>query len=189
LAEIQGVRSRQMRYGWPRFWVCSERTSRDIEFAWFILCERYAQKWGAVMTVYGYARVSTDGQTLATQDAALRAAGCAKIFSEKASGAKSDRAELRKAVSRLGEGDVLMVTRFDRLARGTRDLRRERHTWQNTSSQSVCAVALRCHSSAHRQQASSSEMQSLFYGGCACNRAAVCSSDLAFETKIKLSGW
>jgi DNA invertase Pin-like site-specific DNA recombinase len=74
------------------------------------------------MTTYGYARVSTDGQTLAAQDAALRAAGAAKVFSEKASGAKTDRAELRKAVSRLGEGDVLLVTRLDRLARSTRDL-------------------------------------------------------------------
>lgn len=74
------------------------------------------------MTVYGYARVSTDGQTLAAQDAVLRGAGCAKVFSEKASGAKSDRAELRKAVSRLQEGDVLMVSRLDRLARSTRDL-------------------------------------------------------------------
>jgi DNA invertase Pin-like site-specific DNA recombinase len=71
------------------------------------------------MTTYGYARVSTDGQT---QDAALRAAGCAKVYSEKASGAKTDRAELRKVVSRLGEGDVLTVTRLDRLARSTRDL-------------------------------------------------------------------
>jgi DNA invertase Pin-like site-specific DNA recombinase len=74
------------------------------------------------MTVYGYARVSTDGQTLVAQDAALRAAGCAKVFSEKASGAKSDRAELRKAISRLAEGDTLIVTRLDRLARSTRDL-------------------------------------------------------------------
>jgi DNA invertase Pin-like site-specific DNA recombinase len=74
------------------------------------------------MTVFGYARVSTDGQTLAAQDAALRAAGCAKVFSEKASGAKTDRAELRKVISRLGEGDRLVVTRLDRLARSTRDL-------------------------------------------------------------------
>jgi len=74
------------------------------------------------MTVYGYARVSTDGQTLAAQDAALHAAGCAKVYAEKASGAKTDRAELRKVISRLGEGDMLMVTRLDRLARSTRDL-------------------------------------------------------------------
>ena len=74
------------------------------------------------MTDFGYARVSTDGQTLVAQDAALRAAGCAKVFAEKASGAKTDRAELRKVVSRLSKGDVLMVTRLDRLARSTRDL-------------------------------------------------------------------
>ena len=71
------------------------------------------------MTAYGYARVSTDGQTLVAQDAALRAAGCAKVFAEKASGAKTDRAALAKAVAALGEADVLMVTRLDRLARST----------------------------------------------------------------------
>jgi DNA invertase Pin-like site-specific DNA recombinase len=59
---------------------------------------------------------------LAAQEASLRSAGCAKVFSEKASGAKTDRAELRKAISRLGDGDVLVVTRLDRLARSTRDL-------------------------------------------------------------------
>ena len=74
------------------------------------------------MTIYGYARVSTDGQTLAAQDAALHAAGAAKVCAETASGAKTDRAALRKAISRLGEGDVLLVTRLDRLARSTRDL-------------------------------------------------------------------
>ena len=74
------------------------------------------------MTTYGYARVSTDGQTLVAQDAALRAAGCAKVFAGKASGAKTDRAALAKAVAALGEADVLMVTRLDRLARSTRDL-------------------------------------------------------------------
>lgn len=74
------------------------------------------------MAIFGYARVSTDGQTLAAQDAVLRAAGCAKVFAEKANGAKTDRAELRKVVKRLGDGDVLMVTRLDRLARSTRDL-------------------------------------------------------------------
>jgi DNA invertase Pin-like site-specific DNA recombinase len=74
------------------------------------------------MTAFGYARVSTDGQTLAAQDAALRAAGCAKVFSEKASGAKTDRAALAKAIAALSDGDVLLVTRLDRLARSTRDL-------------------------------------------------------------------
>jgi DNA invertase Pin-like site-specific DNA recombinase len=74
------------------------------------------------MATFGYARVSTDGQTLAAQDAALRAGGCAKVYSETASGAKTDRAALRKAVAKLTDGDVLMVTRLDRLARSTRDL-------------------------------------------------------------------
>jgi DNA invertase Pin-like site-specific DNA recombinase len=52
----------------------------------------------------------------------LRAAGAEKVFRETASGAKSDRAGLRRALGSLGEGDVLMVTRLDRLARSTRDL-------------------------------------------------------------------
>jgi DNA invertase Pin-like site-specific DNA recombinase len=74
------------------------------------------------MTIYGYARVSTDGQSLASQDAQLHAAGCAKVYAEKVSGAKTDRAELAKVLRRLGSGDVLVVTRLDRLARSTRDL-------------------------------------------------------------------
>ena len=74
------------------------------------------------MTNYGYARVSTDGQSLASQQAQLRDAGCVKIFAEKISGARSDRPELIKLLKRLEPGDVLMVTRLDRLARSTRDL-------------------------------------------------------------------
>ena len=74
------------------------------------------------MTIYGYARVSTSGQTLSSQDVQLQAAGCAKIFAEKVSGAKADRPELTKLLRRLEAGDVLMVTRLDRLARSTRDL-------------------------------------------------------------------
>ena len=74
------------------------------------------------MTIYGYGHVSTDGQTLAAQEAQLRAAGCAKVFSKKVSGARYDRAQLGKLLGRLDEGDVLMVTRLDRLARSTRDL-------------------------------------------------------------------
>jgi DNA invertase Pin-like site-specific DNA recombinase len=74
------------------------------------------------MTVYGYARVSTAGQTLASQDGQLHAAGCAKVYAEKVSGAKTDRPELAKLIRRLEAGDVLVVTRLDRLARSTRDL-------------------------------------------------------------------
>jgi len=74
------------------------------------------------MPLYGYARVSTRDQDLAAQDAELRAAGCAKVFKEKISGAKTDRPELAKVIRRLEPGDVLVVTRLDRLARSTRDL-------------------------------------------------------------------
>jgi DNA invertase Pin-like site-specific DNA recombinase len=72
--------------------------------------------------IYGYARVSTDGQSVATQVAELTEAGCAKIFNETASGARTDRPQLKRAITVLGEGDVLIVTRLDRLARSTRDL-------------------------------------------------------------------
>ena len=72
--------------------------------------------------IYGYARVSTDGQSVAAQVAELTAAGAAQVFRETASGAQTDRAQLRKALATLDEGDVLLVTRLDRLARSTRDL-------------------------------------------------------------------
>jgi DNA invertase Pin-like site-specific DNA recombinase len=52
----------------------------------------------------------------------LRAVGAEKVFKETASGARSDRAQLRRAIGQLEKGDVLMVTRLDRLARSTRDL-------------------------------------------------------------------
>jgi DNA invertase Pin-like site-specific DNA recombinase len=74
------------------------------------------------MTILGYARVSTDGQTLDAQQAALQAAGATKIFSEKISGTVTDRKALAKAIAALGAGDVLLVTRLHRLARSTRDL-------------------------------------------------------------------
>jgi len=72
--------------------------------------------------IIGYARVSTDGQTLDAQQAALRAAGAERLFSEKISGAVTDRRQLAKAIAALAAGDVLLVTRLDRLARSTRDL-------------------------------------------------------------------
>ena len=75
------------------------------------------------MTIYGYARVSSDGQSVAAQEGQLRAAGCAKVYAEKISGkGTGGRVELAKALKRLAEGDVLIVTRLDRLARSTRDL-------------------------------------------------------------------
>ncbi len=72
--------------------------------------------------IYGYARVSTDGQSVNAQAAALHAAGAEKVIRETASGAKSDRAGLHRVLDGLDAGDVLMVTRLDRLARSTRDL-------------------------------------------------------------------
>src|SRR6476619_7079163 len=70
----------------------------------------------------GYARVSTDGQSLEAQQASLKSAGAERIFSEKFSGAVTDRKQLSKAIAALGVGDILLVTRLDRLARSTRDL-------------------------------------------------------------------
>ena len=71
---------------------------------------------------YGYARVSTDGQSVDAQVRQLTKAGCKKVFREVASGAKTDRAQLRRLLGQLEAGDVLTVTRLDRLARSTRDL-------------------------------------------------------------------
>jgi DNA invertase Pin-like site-specific DNA recombinase len=74
------------------------------------------------MTTYGYARVSTDGQTLQAQTEALHSAGCARIFAEKISGAYADRPQLARALAALAQGDTLVVVKLDRLARSTRDL-------------------------------------------------------------------
>jgi DNA invertase Pin-like site-specific DNA recombinase len=71
--------------------------------------------------IVGYARVSTDGQTLDAQQSALAAAGAERVFAEKVSGVVTDR-KLGRAIAALGAGDVLLVTRLDRLARSTRDL-------------------------------------------------------------------
>ena len=76
------------------------------------------------MTIYGYARVSTTGQTLATQKALLKAAGVTRIFSEKVSGVAARRPELERALDELEAGDLLVVTKLDRLARSTLDLLR-----------------------------------------------------------------
>ena len=70
----------------------------------------------------GYARVSTDDQDLALQRAALTAAGCKRLYEEKVSGARRDRPELGRVLDELREGDVVVVTRLDRLARSTAHL-------------------------------------------------------------------
>jgi DNA invertase Pin-like site-specific DNA recombinase len=74
------------------------------------------------MTTFGYARVSTDGQELDSQLDALKAAGAVKVFKEKESGIKTDRKELARAIAALDKGDMLLVSRLDRLARSTLDL-------------------------------------------------------------------
>ena len=71
---------------------------------------------------YGYARVSTDGQSVDAQTQQLKDAGCERVFKEVASGAKTDRAQLQKLIDTLITGDIVTVTRLDRLARSTRDL-------------------------------------------------------------------
>jgi DNA invertase Pin-like site-specific DNA recombinase len=71
---------------------------------------------------YGYARVSTDGQSIEAQVRQLAKAGCKKVFREVASGAKTERAQLRRLLAVIEAGDVVTVTRLDRLARSTRDL-------------------------------------------------------------------
>ena len=74
------------------------------------------------MAVIGYARMSTDGQSLDAQVAELKAAGVSSIHQEKVSGAATDRAALKRAVAFVQAGDVLLVTKLDRLNRSTRDL-------------------------------------------------------------------
>ena len=69
------------------------------------------------MSIFGYARVSTDGQKLDAQVKELKVAGAKRLFQEKASGAAADRRQLRRAINEIESGDVLIVTRLDRLAR------------------------------------------------------------------------
>ena len=86
-------------------------------------CLEPKRQWGTPMTVYGYARVSTTDQSLDIQIAALKAAGCEKIRSEKVSGTSTNgRQELKTLLEFIDAGDVLIVTRIDRLARSIGDL-------------------------------------------------------------------
>ncbi len=71
------------------------------------------------MATVGYARVSSTGQSLAVQLDKLKAAGCDRVYQEKKSGTTDNRPELKKALHYLREGDTLVVTKLDRLARST----------------------------------------------------------------------
>jgi len=73
-------------------------------------------------SLLGYARVSTSGQDLSIQRAQLQQEGCFRVFFEQVTGAQRDRPELEHLFGHLREGDVVLVTRLDRLARSTRDL-------------------------------------------------------------------
>lgn len=70
----------------------------------------------------GYARVSTEDQDLTLQRTALKNAGCKRIYEEKVTGAKRTRPQLARMLDQLRTGDVVVVSRLDRLARSTRDL-------------------------------------------------------------------
>jgi DNA invertase Pin-like site-specific DNA recombinase len=92
--------------------------SRSVEHSFV---QKYSKSCGWAVASGSKHRSSKD-QSLALQDAELRQAGCAQVFAEKVSGARTERKELARVLKRLGDGDVLVVTRLDRLAKSTRDL-------------------------------------------------------------------
>ena len=106
----------------------SLRTSREADrqpdrFSFSPTSIPVQSKYSAdIETPIGYARVSTDDQDLTNQRAELHAAGCARIFAEKITGTRRERPELARMLDHLRGGDVVTVTRLDRLARSTRDL-------------------------------------------------------------------
>lgn len=82
----------------------------------------HSREPGAGTTLIGYARVSTPEQRLDMQTEALQAAGCQRVFTDVASGAKADRPGLDKALAYLREGDTLVVWKIDRLGRSVSHL-------------------------------------------------------------------
>jgi DNA invertase Pin-like site-specific DNA recombinase len=96
------------------------------DFRWFSRCEKvlhYLFDWRYICAMLiGYARVSTNEQDTAAQAAALKAAGCERIYREKASGGRWNRPELHRLLDRLRKADVLVVWKLDRLSRSLRDV-------------------------------------------------------------------
>lgn len=78
--------------------------------------------WPDYSMIIGYARVSTDGQNLEAQTDALIAVGAGKLFADKVSGSKRERPELDRMLEQLRDGDIVIVTKYDRLARSLKDL-------------------------------------------------------------------
>jgi DNA invertase Pin-like site-specific DNA recombinase len=92
---------------------------RDINALWFAnnVCET-----SCAVTTLGYARVSTQDQDLSGQIETLKAAGATTIYREKVSGVRADRPQLAKLMAKIAAGDVVVVTKLDRLGRSTREL-------------------------------------------------------------------
>lgn len=104
-----------------------EKTAQNygsfVALALGFISERNSRANRRAKVILGYARVSTDGQTLDAQQSALSAAGVERVMSRRRlGGAVTDRKALARAIATLGPGDVFLVTRLDRLARSTRDL-------------------------------------------------------------------
>ena len=91
----------------------------NIKVSYGVIIKCHKSKWERriKVTIYGYARVSTQGQDLEGQIQQLEKNGCDKIYSEHFTGTKTDRPQFNELLSQLKEGDTLMVTKLDRFAR------------------------------------------------------------------------
>jgi DNA invertase Pin-like site-specific DNA recombinase len=106
----------------------------DVEFTCFYGFQQVTFNNGANQMKYGYARVSTTSQDYMAQVEALKAAGCEHIFGEKASGKSTDgRPAFKKMMKALLPGDIVVVTKLDRLARSSRDLMNILHELEGLS--------------------------------------------------------